>query len=1411
MPSQEIQWTAVPYGIREEGDRTVLSCSIVVIPRLQHDTTEVRSLNDYPDWLDWPKTLKGITFGLQIGGTTIDAASVKQTSPAARSDLWSAMFKQTTPVFPYEFRDPTKGKIYSFPLDKVRAALDQVRDTALTIDTLSTPSLTYRPPQSLALKIDLPPDPSAPLLQTIATVADEKLDRAAATRKAVWERTAREKWTAYARQAEQGDVKEPIRQIPKGPIKIATTTPEAMVAAPLTGTSGMSVLHDAALYHAPRHAPLDAARTKKFKMPKPKVDFHRIIGYCRDYPRLLRLLGLVVDVDVEMPAGMADTGRMHVLATWTSAMGGTTNRMPRTAYRKATPSGGDWYWLPRPQDEAASLYNGPYYCLDNDAVFDLEQVDLDGHAIKTVEYARGVRHLATKLQGQKFEPRDITPPATRGTGITLVQRGRALHLAKRLVRAAQQYNSSASNAEVTLYAEDLMRGYRIDIWDNVSSAWQSLCRRDETFVFPGAPGDLSTGLIFEDQEGTLTNAATSPVAPPGSEEPDLYAHEGIASWDGWSLVVPRIGRYIDTEDKLSPEPASGASRLPAEPGLHLYCETSVKVHSGSLPRLRYGRTYRMRARLVDIAGNAARYSMLPSMACASEQLVYQRWDPIVSPTLALTRDPVEAESLERMVIRNYNAQDDDSVDVTTTEESRRQVLAPLSSQQTAELHGQFDSSPSGPMKGDEATYNLITNHEGKVGEVWYKRDAAGNLVKATEAEKATRTDLISYPVIPSNQAIEPPYLPDPMGRGVTLRGVPGLAAGELMEVGLSGVTMATIEAGSGVATVVFDDPASWPRIKSALIGLRSGTGKPTWDSANRTLWIEVPVGHTASLTFSSNCGENLTEAKTILELHGLWKSVRARAGSDGRQAAAARGLSWLITPGRTLTLVHATQKPLKRPRLNVAAVMARNLAASNATINFSDIFVHGRTTQKIDMHAEWDMWHDNLAEPSPRLVKEQAVVFEQHVEDVTSDKLSTVRTQEFGDTKYRAVTYLPTAASRYREYMPASILADPLNIQRSGTGKSLDIVSTKRPDTVDLVYVIPTFKWPDTERVFSGGSVSSTRKGGGLRVYMRRPWFSSGNGELLGVLLYTSTKFTPQSGGSGDASSKFMNVVTASKTDVGLVSQLVSGSTLDIPDTLHPYVTQWGLDPIWLSTPTPADNSPRVGNFVDPKSVHMNVSIDEVDPAQRLIVVGFEPMYDEARQLWYADIEIDPGTSYYPFIRLALCRYQPMSWRDNTGKDVYVSRIVQSEFCQIPPDRTATATVEADGQSVTVSVVGHTYRMNAAGQQGSEIEVSVEQRDASWGADAELGWKHVSSHRIDRVNATNAWAGLIKLPSAGSGAQYRLVVKEYEQFYSDPTGADRLMSLGAKDSKTAMGETEGIRLSLDRRIVYADILPLFAG
>ena len=65
------------------------------------------------------------------------------------------------------------------------------------------------------------------------------------------------------------------------------------------------------------------------------------------------------------------------------------------------------------------------------------------------------------------------------------------------------------------------------------------------------------------------------------------------------------------------------------------------------------------------------------------------------------------------------------------------------------------------------------------------------------------------------------------------------------------------------------------------------------------------------------------------------------------------------------------------------------------------------------------------------------------------------------------------------------------------------------------------------------------------------------------------------------------------------------------------------------------------------------------DATLKIDVAGHEVNYDAERQLWYCDMQIDAGNTYYPFIRLALVRYQPnsLSW-SVTGPDTVVDHTV---------------------------------------------------------------------------------------------------------------------------------------------------------
>ena len=67
--------------------------------------------------------------------------------------------------------------------------------------------------------------------------------------------------------------------------------------------------------------------------------------------------------------------------------------------------------------------------------------------------------------------------------------------------------------------------------------------------------------------------------------------------------------------------------------------------------------------------------------------------------------------------------------------------------------------------------------------------------------------------------------------------------------------------------------------------------------------------------------------------------------------------------------------------------------------------------------------------------------------------------------------------------------------------------------------------------------------------------------------------------------------------------------------------------------------------------------------------------------MWYSDIELDPGASYMPFVRLALVRYQP-----NSLPDAKISKVFLTDFAQVLPRRRAV--FQRSGAQLTFRIHG---------------------------------------------------------------------------------------------------------------------------
>ncbi len=153
--------------------------------------------------------------------------------------------------------------------------------------------------------------------------------------------------------------------------------------------------------------------------------------------------------------------------------------------------------------------------------------------------------------------------------------------------------------------------------------------------------------------------------------------------------------------------------------------------TGRLPPLRFGHTYQLRARIVDVCNNALPVDTTASNSQqATAPMLYGRHEPIGSPDVYLQSILRLGESLKRLVIRDIDKASYTSV----------RALAPQRCQEPfAEWHGMFDTG--GAIDGSTTTYDEIVNRE---SEQYLDPPATVDLTSSV------------------------PYLPDPLARGGVL-------------------------------------------------------------------------------------------------------------------------------------------------------------------------------------------------------------------------------------------------------------------------------------------------------------------------------------------------------------------------------------------------------------------------------------------------------------------------------------------------------------------------------------------------------------------------------------------------------------------------------------------------------------------
>ncbi len=1297
MPSQTIIWTALPNGLDGLPDgRKILKLSVFVAPRLRATPAEGETLKLWPDFLDWPARMQTASFKVQFaGGPTLDATVDKS---KLDSKLWGAIFNPDTFVRAHTFDNYSGRQLISYPARKV---YDGIKESY---------QITGR---------------EFPHGWGKATIEGGGTPLGFARWSVPWdaaaEAAARAKLDVPADELNPTDVTARVLLFHRRPAEDRVQLPQ-----------------DAAGH----------GRT---------LDFHQALSALGDYPALLRHLGLVLDLTLPLAGVPPTVTAVQVLPTFAPAPGtvARVNRAPKTAvtldaarFRAASSSG--------------AIVDG-LLALD-ERQYDLVPLDLDGNALKVVNTAL----TAGRHENDRFGD---GPPALRSAGIALVEEDQATRTRSFFGRAQANNAAVEAGGDVTLFADDLVRGLRVDIWDERTEVWRSLCRRVGSYTFE-ALGETKT---IED-EGCVEPALAEAAAPKPGVPNDLYLHEALVRWEGWSLAAPRPGRVGGVDGGAAPEAPDNAALTPFK------LRVDFAPVGGSLPGLRFGRRYRLRARVADLAGNSASLETAPDVGLptAPRAFAYLRYERIAPPIL-VPRAPVEqpatpGESVDRLVLRTANADPSKDVAVSAAIAERHVVPARVSAL-FAETHGVVDGPTGAPRANAYTTL---------------KEKDAGEL----KLDPAT-----GRPVEPAPQLVLP-YLPDPLSRGPALRALPGAPEGAIGRIdATTGKLIYTPDddhplRGPAAALLDWGVNASWPNYQPFRIVLREGSGPPTWDRATRVLTVFLPKGATARVPLSSYL------TKDDLKLMGVWEWLRedieedlaaALAPLDGGEADAVdrfaqrlagiaqlalEGGHALLTPSRKVQFIHAVQQPRGRPFWR-KLVASRPTGGAAATFD-GELQIDGATTANVAIRARWEESVDFPNEAGPRVRGNDVVVADlpipapaglqsSSIEDVAvavggvtvarydfrDDRLlfatgATPR-HTLGDTKHRTIRYKAVSTSRFREFFPQGA---PGGFTRESDEFTISLPSTTRPAPPRLLYVLPTFGW---KRQTETNLAASRRLGHGVRVYLDRPWFSSGDGEMLAVV-YRSPL-------AGDA-------------------------------PLQGLVTEVGNDPVVLGT---AD----ARLFFGAGGVQVpGLTLEGLPPAA-LSADAFPVQFDGERKLWYCDFQFDTdGTKadvWGAFARLALARYQP-----NALPGIELSRPVLADFVQTAPDRFAVATSDPyDRGTVRLTVSGLTLRAKAnvlgiAQTDGTAFDVTVETRRPN--VDGDLGWMpapaNLATVERDLVlasgNSQVLWGGRITLPADRQPGQFRIVIREFESWFDDAAVA----AGGANPTERA------------RRLIYAEALVL---
>lgn len=1177
------------------------------------------------------------------------------------------------------------------------------------------------------------------------------------------------------------------------------------------------------LFHRPIHHEDGHHTLSRSEQPLRELDFHERLSVFGNHPAILRPLGLAFDLEVQF----AEQPGIHLVsADITGLLSGLGVEKPvevaqpvSTAF-KIRPVGGRRYSMLASRKDAGRAFEGAAsHC---DGMFDFG--DGRNYALISTEPVAAMMRIAF-ASNEAAEADDLPghkPHHLRGGGIALTVRDRARQAEQELA-AARQFSQ-----DLIFFSEDLVLGYRVDLQrhrfvggqQRAADPWRSLCERTSEYKIVDRQ-DKQLATWTPDQSDQTINEGfiqeSSYVQLPDSRSDEYQANGALFRWDNWSLAAPLpVDETVPDCDEIKHKPESG-------PPQHTGLKPLHAVKKRSLPKLEFNDGYFVRMRVVDLAGNSFTLNEAPetqpcilgASATYGGPYLHKRVEPIGAPEVLLAEafraEESPGEQLTHLVIRGEGTE-------SAEDASGRFLVPPRVPQQFAELHGVAE--PYDPARG--AFFDSELNPNGPYMEM--RPD--GSFIRACDVWGECKEEPDCAPSQPQQQQQEPnpaeskqdadnpvykftsrargevenPFFPDPAARyaRILLRGnKPDQLRGNKPD-----------ERKRDQFDFDFYRTGRWPNVipfgvqlhgtdnaDATMRWLRSSDPKSRRrDGAGDILAVYLPPSQTAHLlihclpTLKHKVSEETEPtARRGADAFALANELSRRlTGNVGKAQTGDLNTfqHWATSSPLVLRLVHAVEKPLDVPEFASLCVKygpgdpknererceAVPEPKSTAVWLAGDMECHRRSTGRLEIIARWEEPFDDLNKPDydPRPVQHSASVFIKHLSTDESEAQQQTKRElplplphglrhDFGDTRYREVTYWIEASSRFKEYYPPTaddsrrfVVATP-----EGKAKTLTVLSRARPSLCVVNRVGPAFRWRMLP--VEGKRDVIRERQCYVRVWIERTWFSAGEGEKLGVVLLPA-------------------------------GQQAAGHQ---PEAVGKLVSQWGVDPLWASPqikrPLSRDD---FGGYVD-----SDVNLKLAEAAFPVDVVAYDVQYSFERHMWYADIQVSPNNSYFPFVKLALARYQRRSI-----PGVELSAVALADPVQVFPARTVKVLRE-NSRLWAVSVEGASFDLSTERAKSNEMVFSIVERRSEDETDA--GWvaTRVKGQPIRVVAAptgpaaASQWKAVLGLPDRKGRTRYAVLVEEFETWEIDK-----------ESSKVA--NRRGLDRDFTTRLVYADRIEL---